>query len=308
MLPPAEAANRLCPACGTAEPVRAAEMMWPPGWTCQACGHRIAERAGLAVLAPQFADGQSGFDPSFYACLEQAEPTHFWFIARNALLVGLTRRFFPAAGALLEIGCGNGAVLQALALSREWERLAGSDLHPEGLATARRRLPADVELVQMDATRIPALQAFDLIGAFDVLEHLADDEAAIREMARVLRPGGGVILAVPQHPWLWSRADDVARHQRRYRRGELEAKLARCGFRVVFSSSFVSLLLPLMVLNRLRPRRESDYAPAREFAIGARANRMLRAVLGVEIGLTLRGIRWPIGGSRVIVGKLVPPG
>ena len=99
----------------------------------------------------------------------------------------------------------------------------------------------------MDARNIPAADVFDLTGAFDVIEHIADDEAVLRGLRRATQTGGGTIIAVPQHPWMWSRADDVAHHQRRYRRGELEAKLRRNGFEILFSSSFTAMLLPLMV-------------------------------------------------------------
>ena len=114
----------------------------------------------------------------------------------------------------------------------------GLKLHPSGLAFARKRLPPGIELVQMDAREIPALDLFDLMGAFDVIEHIADDEAVLRGMRAAMRRGGGVILAVPQHPWLWSLADEMAYHERRYRVGELEIKLRRNGF----EDSFFDLL------------------------------------------------------------------
>src|SRR5882757_1187745 len=266
-------AIRLCQRCGTAEPLLAETAIWPAGWECIGCGYRIPERDGLPLLSPDLVGSLSGFDPSWFAHLESVEDTHFWFVARNELIVGLASCYFPYARTLFEIGCGNGSVLRALAGSRDWERLVGSDIHPIGLAAARTRLPDGVELVQMDAAAIPARRVFDLIGAFDVLEHLVDDDAAIRQIAVALRPGGGVILAVPQHPWLWSRQDEAAHHQRRYRRGELETKLSRNGFRVIFSSSFVSLLLPFMILSRASWRRQRKYDPAREFEIGTLANR-----------------------------------
>jgi SAM-dependent methyltransferase len=302
-------ATRLCPACAADEPVQSGEPVWPPGWCCPACGYRLAGRDGISIFAPELADTSSGFDPACFSYLASVEATHFWFVVRNELIVGLVNRFFPDARTLLEIGCGNGAVLRALAGTRRWERLIGSDLHPSGLATARARVP-QAEFVQMDAKRIPAQNAFDLIGAFDVLEHIADDEAVLRAMRQALVPTGGVILAVPQHPLLWGCDDEMAHHERRYRQGELEAKLGRNGFEVLFSSSFVALLLPLMVASRLTARLwpPRDYDVTREFRIGPYANRMLTAILRAEVRLTLAGVRWPIGGSRVVVARAVPVG
>jgi hypothetical protein len=92
---------------------------------------------------------------------------------------------------------------------------------------------------------------------------------------------------------------------RRYRRGELEGKLERNGFVVLFSSSFVSLLLPLMIVSRMISRlRGKDAEPGREFAIAPMTNRMLAAILRAEVRATLAGMRWPVGGSRVVVARV----
>jgi SAM-dependent methyltransferase len=182
----------------------------------------------------------------------------------------------------------------------------GSELHPSGLANARKRLPSAVEFVQMDARHIPALDVFDLTGAFDVIEHIADDEGVLHGMRAATRTGGGTIIAVPQHPWLWSRADDVAHHQRRYRRGELEEKLRRNGFEVLFSTSFTALLLPLMAVSRLKARgTENDDSFLGEFRLNRHVNNLFIAILRAEIRMTLAGWRWPAGGSRIVVGRAV---
>ena len=238
--------------------------------------------------------------------LSKLEAEYFWFVTRNELIVGLANKFFPRARRFLEIGCGNGAVLQAMARSRLWDRLVGSELHPSGLAHARKRLPAQVEFVQMDARNIPGVGVFDLTGAFDVIEHIADDEGVLRGLREATQTGGGTIIAVPQHPWLWSRADDIAHHQRRYRRGELEAKLLRCGFEVLFSSSFTALLLPLMVASRWKDRRSEGAEDVfREFKLSRHVNNIFTAILRAEVRMTLAGWRWPLGGSRIVVGRAV---
>ncbi|OAF01338.1 methyltransferase type 12 [Bradyrhizobium centrolobii] len=297
--------RRRCLACGAEQAIDDNEPVWPAGWRCPACAHVVAESAGIAALAPELADTVSGMDPSSFKLLAEVEDEHFWFVARNELLAGLAARFFPDARQFLEVGCGNGAVLRAIALSRSWRRLVGSELHPSGLAFARTRLP-DVEFVQMDARHIPASAAFDLIGAFDVIEHIADDERVLGEIRRALVTGGGVIIAVPQHPWLWSRADEIAYHERRYRRGELEEKLQRSGFEVLFSTSYASLLLPMMIASRLRGRgTQTNEQVEREFTLDPRINGLFMAILRAEVRLTLAGLRWPAGGSRVVVGRAI---
>jgi SAM-dependent methyltransferase len=244
-------------------------------------------------------------DPRFFEGLSKLEAEYFWFVARNELIVGLINKYFADARRFLEIGCGNGAVLQAVGRARSWERLAGTELHPSGLLHARKRLPS-AEFAQMDARAIPALNAFDVIGAFDVIEHIEDDEGVLREMRAATRNDGGIIIAVPQHPWLWSRADVVAYHQRRYRRGELEAKLRASGFEVSFSSSYTALLLPLMAANRLRGQgSETEQDVFDEFRLNRHVNRLFTAILHLEVRATLGGVRWPAGGSRIVVARAV---
>jgi SAM-dependent methyltransferase len=302
-----EAANpgRRCLICNAVESIAGNGPVWPSGWRCAACGHMVPQVEGIPMFAPALADTISGFDPKAFGELAELEAEHFWFVARNQLIVGLANKFFPAARRFLEIGCGTGFVLRAIAGSRQWERLVGSELHPTGLAHARKRLPSEVEFVQMDARDTPAVGIFDLTGAFDVIEHIADDEAVLRGLRAATQAGGGTIITVPQHPWLWSRADEVAHHERRYRRGELEMKLRRNGFHVLFSSSFAALLLPLMAVSRLKGHGKKPDEDIYEFRLNPALNRLLLEVLYVEVRMTLAGVRWPAGGSRVVVARAV---
>ena len=297
--------GRRCLICNAIEPITRNEPVWPLGWHCPACGHVIEQTEGIATFAPELADTISGFDPKAFDELAELEAEHFWFVARNQLIVGLATKFFPEARRFLEIGCGTGFVLRAIAGSRRWERLVGSELHPSGLAHARKRLPSEAEFVQMDARDIPAVGVFDLAGAFDVIEHIADDEAVLRGLRAAAQTGGGCIIAVPQHPWLWSRADEVAHHVRRYRRGELETKVRRNGFEVLFSSSFTALLLPFMAASRLARNNKHGDQDAYEFRLSPTANRVFLEILRAEVRMTLGGVRWPAGGSRIVVGRAV---
>jgi SAM-dependent methyltransferase len=250
-----------------------------------------------------------GFDPGLFNTLARHEETSFWFANRARLITFLLRKFFPHTKSFLEIGCGTGSVLVALRLAFPRLTLAGSELLPRGLEFARKRLDSDVLLLQMDARSIPASEEFDVIGAFDVLEHIKEDEQVMAQIHAALKPGGGTIIAVPQHPWLWSPADESACHQRRYARGELERKLQRAGFRILHSTSFNALLLPLMIASRFTMRAQAHSGarlePLSELQMPDWLNRVLSAILQSEIALTMAGLRWPIGGSRMAVGQRV---
>lgn len=292
--------SRLCSSCGFAEPIGGDQAIWPPGWLCKACGHRAEVRDGIPLLAPALADTDIGMDTGLFSHLQAWEADNFWFVPRNRMIVGLLRRYFPQAEAFLEIGCGTGFVISAVADLKNWRRLVGSELHPSGLEIARKRLGRRVEFVQADARAIPASDAFDVIGAFDVLEHIDDDLGTLKSMYRALKVSGGLILTVPQHPWLWSTTDEAAHHVRRYRRNELARKVRSAGFRVLFSGSYSSLLLPIMIASRLW-RREKEELLRREFELSATLNRLFMKILDVEVSLTIAGMSFPAGGSSVVV-------
>ena len=300
---------RLCPACGRAELIQDTQRVWPVGWVCGACGEAVAAADGIPLFAWKLADTVTGMDPQNFAFLAEVEQRHFWFAPRNRLITGLVKRYFPDADDIFEVGCGTGIVLSALSEARRWRRIAGSELHPSGLKVARRRLGPAVELVQMDARAIPAERVFDVIGAFDVIEHIKEDEQVLQAMHRAVRPGGGVIVAVPQHPWLWSAADVLGHHIRRYRRGELETKIRNAGFRTLFTGSYNFLLLPLMAASRIAERLSSKHpkdavvAVEAEFAVPHALNALFKAALQAEVSLTLRGLRFPAGGSRIVVAR-----
>src|SRR5919205_3799350 len=129
-----------------------------------------------------------GYDPAYFARIAEKEPQSFWFRARNRLLIWALRTYFHDARSLLEIGAGTGFVLATLHAAFPELRLVGSELYAEALDLARNRLPPDVELIQLDARALPYDSDFDVVGAFDVLEHIVDDEAVLAGGGRA---GGG---------------------------------------------------------------------------------------------------------------------
>lgn len=244
-----------------------------------------------------------GYDPAFFARLAALEAHNYWFQHRCRVIVWALRRYAPGCRSFLEIGCGTGFVLQAIRESFPAALLVGGDLFPEALAFAEERVPS-AKLLQLDACNLPYNGEFDAAGAFDVLEHLSHDEDALAGLSRSLRPGGILVLTVPQHPWLWSRADDAAQHQRRYTRDQLIERVKDAGLRVCYAGSFVSTVLPAMALSRLWPRARGDVLA--ELSVSPALNGMLSFMLALERPVIRAGIRLPSGGSLVLVARRPP--
>jgi SAM-dependent methyltransferase len=275
------------------------------GWACRACGYEPPLIAGFPAFAPELAASNEGYDAAYYGDLYALEARNYWFRARNALLAWALCKYFPAARTFLEIGCGTGFVLAGIAGAMPQLAIHASEISSGGLPYAARRVP-QAELFQMDARAIPYAGHFDIIGLFDVLEHIEDDALVLAQAHRALRSGGGLMLTVPQHRFLWSQYDQHAHHVRRYGAQELKRKVLAAGFRIVMMTSFVSLLLPLMMLSRLMRRAPAaDFDVLAELRVGRVANFLLESALALERALIAIGARFPAGGSLLLIAQRV---
>ncbi len=246
--------------------------------------------------AGAFADGD-------VARLASAEDRSFWFRARNRLLLQTLAAEFPGAGSFLEVGCGNGYVLGAVAGRHPGMRVAGADLSGAGLRRAGERAPG-ATLLRADARALPFEAEFDVVGAFDVIEHVWEDEAALAALRRAVRPGGGVLVTVPQHRWLWSETDRYSGHERRYTRAELIGKLEAAGLGVRWTTSFTTVLLPAMAASRAwQAVSGRPYDPARELRLAGGVDRAADLAMRLEGTIIARGARLPAGGSLLAVAE-----
>jgi SAM-dependent methyltransferase len=247
--------------------------------------------------------GDASYDPELFERLSQAEPRSFWFRARNSLIVSVLGRYFPRFASLLEVGCGSGHVLSGIRDVYPLARLVGCDLFEEGLQIARDRIP-DGEFHRLGIHELSFDGEFDVVCALDVLEHLDDDQAALVQMRRAVKPGGGIVLLVPQHKLLWSGADTFAHHRRRYGRSELVTQVRSAGFEIEFTSSFTTFLLPAMFVSRMLQRAtHRPYNLWKELEPGA-LNRVFELLLDAERRLVVeRGRSLPVGGSLLVVAR-----
>lgn len=274
---------------------------------CPICGNSALIDKDIILHAPDMAFEGGGFNPEAFKKLAGLEETNFWFRARNHLILWALHKFVPtdakadSLGKYLEIGCGTGYVLKGVKSAFKNTQVFGSEIFTLGLEQAKNRL-TDITLMQMDARRIPYQDEFDVIGAFDVLEHIDEDEIVISEVFRALKPGGVFIATVPQHDWLWSKLDDYACHKRRYKSIELQKKMKQAGFKIIKTTSFVSLLLPLMYMARNQNKdKKAEFDPVKELALPKILNQILYAIMKIEIGLLKLGVSFPFGGSRLVL-------
>jgi len=282
-----------CPGCGAT--------FLAEDWRCPRCGHEPALVDGFRAFAPEIAAGAAGYDAAHFAQLAQIEAGSFWYRARNRLVSWALRRYFPAARSFFEAGCGSGFVLAGVAAAYPGLRLTASEAAVAGLANASMRVPR-AALFQADARRLPWCEEFDVAGAFDVIEHIVEDDAVLQSLHEALVPGGGLLLTVPQHPFLWSEFDARSGHVRRYRAAALRAQLQRAGFEILRMTSFMSLTLLPMLLSRLRPPR-ADYDPVDQLRLPRWLDAMLSAALAVERAAIRAGLSLPMGGSLLVVAR-----
>lgn len=272
----------------------------------------FTEIEGIRCYAPTLALDHADYPSGGFDVTAEVEARSFWCRTRNRVLTQVFQRFTDRARRLdvLEIGCGIGGVINALRHIPNLQ-LTGSEIYVHGLRYARSRMP-DIEFIQLDATAIPFRAAFDVVGAFDVLEHIEQDELVMQQVHDTLRPGGAFVVTVPQYPWMWSTLDELVHHKRRYRRRELVERLERAGFEVVYVTSFVTVLFPVMVatrfFDRFRSRAEDPMVDFSAHVAPPRALNLLCDWLtrldeaALRIGLTL-----PFGGSLLAVARRRSP-
>ncbi|MBU2623851.1 MAG: class I SAM-dependent methyltransferase [Proteobacteria bacterium] len=274
-------------------------------WHCPNCGWQPERSGTVPVFAPELAQNNSGFKASYFGPLAELEASHFWFRARNALIIWALGKYGARVSSFMEIGCGTGFVLQGIARNFPKIHLVGSEIYPEGLAFAVDRIEGG-EFMQMDARQIPFVAEFDAIGAFDLLEHVAEDETVLKQMHQALKPGGLLLLTAPQHRWLWSSVDEYSCHIRRYTAQELHDKVVLAGFTIMRSTSFVISLLPFMLISRLLQRNKSEsFVPQAESQIHPLLNRIFEGFLRLELWLIRMGVSFPFGGSRLVVATKI---
>jgi SAM-dependent methyltransferase len=275
------------------------------GWTCPHCGFTPRREGNCVVLLHDNQQAPAGYDVALFPEIAKLEDRNFWFRSRTSLITWALHRYFPGARTFLEVGCGTGCVLAGVAAAYPDLDLYASEPFAEGLQFAQQRVKK-AAFLQIDARAIPYVGEFDVIGAFDVLEHIDEDRQVLTQLHQAVAPGGGILLTVPQHEFLWSRQDDEAGHVRRYKAVDLHNKLIDAGFRIRRMTSFVSMLLPAMLISRVLKQRNSAHFDALdELRIAPALNAAMGVLMDLERALIRAGVSLPAGGSLLVAAHKI---
>jgi SAM-dependent methyltransferase len=230
----------------------------------------------------------------------RVEDRHWWYRGRRQVLERTIGRLrLEPRARILDAGCGSGRNMVDLARHGE---VTGVEL---SRASAELALARGVgEVVEGSVMEMPfAAAAFDLAVCLDVIEHLQDDRGALRELRRVVAPGGALLVTVPAYQWLWSGHDEVNHHHRRYNRATLERAAREAGWECAVATHFNSLLLPVAIALRALDRL---HARATESSLDLWVppdplNWLLQQPLNLEAALIGRGGHIPAGLSLLAV-------
>jgi SAM-dependent methyltransferase len=241
------------------------------------------------------------FDEGQAATLAADDATHWWFRSKAAFVADAIQRHGPDLGptsTLLDVGAGSGGVTAQLG----WpgERLLGVEGSPVLAAQGHRghSLPMAVGSVELLPVRA---SSFDVATALDVIEHVHEPEVVLREVARALKPGGLAIITVPAHPSLWSPADELLGHVRRYRRPLARQQAEACGLQVLeLTHVFSWLVVPVWLHRRVASSPEAQLGLSQRSAVVDAAALVLTRL---ERTVT-RVVSLPFGTSILLVARL----
>jgi len=239
-----------------------------------------------------------------YEIMYANEDVHWWFQGTRTVILDYSRmsgsQSEESVPKVLDVGCGTGATLVALA---EVADVTGIELDAGAVAFCRER--GLEQVVEGSAESLPFSDgAFDMVFALDVIEHLDDDEAGLREFLRVLKPGGKLVVTVPAYQFLWSQHDEALHHRRRYTRPQLLRALQSAEFHIDRASYYNTLLFPLVAGVRLMQRLVGTNGPAKsDVSLPPRwLNGLLYTLLASE-RFALRGFRLPFGVSLIAIAS-----
>lgn len=292
--------NLICPKCKRGIQLKS------NSYYCSNCNIFYSIRNGIPCFVDKNYRGD-GFSPENLRFLSGMEEKYFWHKGRREIIYQIIKDW---AGdkisnlRMLELGCGNGNILQYL--KKKGIDVEGGDISFEGLVFCKKIV--DIPLCQIDALNTPFVsESYDIVGLFDIMEHLADDQLLLREAYRICKKGGLIIVTVPAYKSLWSYFDEISGHKRRYSKKELVSKLQKAGFKAKKISYYMFFLFPLYWAFRklnISKKDSKSIAPSKltEQKYIPVVNSLFLLFLRIEKWL-LKKIDLPFGASLICVAK-----
>lgn len=240
-----------------------------------------------------------------YLDLYQKEETYWWHVGRRKLAFTLLQKYVFDQGAgnpIMDAGCGTGGNMEVL---QAFGQVFGVDKEEAALSFCRKRGLKNLYLADITKALPFEDSYFSLVTGFDMLEHVEDDERALQEFHRILKPGGTLFLTTPAHPFLWSKWDEVCDHKRRYESQELRQKVEAAGFKIKrFSSSNFFIFPPAVFVRKLKetliPNKEgysTDFMPVPTFF-----NELLIWLYALE-AMLIANFDLPFGLSYIVLAE-----
>lgn len=263
---------------------------------------RYHKNEGIISFLDETSPDHSDYKEAGLHSLSASETNHFWFICRKEYILKAFQRYLSTSCTILEVGAGTAYV--AKGLIETGYNVAVGEYHLAGLQYARRK--GISKCYQFDLFIPPFRDKYDAIGMFDVVEHLQDDVLALKQTAKMLKPGGLMFITTPAHNWLWSQNDSLSGHKRRYTKKTMHKLLDKAGLQVIYIRYFFIFILPLLLLRRIVNRDSGKnvkpIARTEKITINSFVNFMLLWVTRFENKIT-KWIPNIAGGSLLVVAK-----
>lgn len=257
---------------------------------------------GSVFFHPDIDEHFNDYDASGLDILFQAENTHFWFNNRKKIILELFNKYIGKSDKIIEIGAGTGNVARML-LEKGYQVSVG-EIHSTGIEYAKNY--GIHERYQFDLMRCPFKEHFDVVGMFDVLEHIEYDHKALENVNQMLKPNGKVVITVPAHMWLWSREDKIAHHKKRYELHQITKLFNDNNFRVIEAKNFFVTILPLLYLRTITHRDNQKEVSKDEYNKSIKVNSIVNKVLDILLSIEkslLKNYKPSIGGSIILIAQ-----
>ncbi|MCU7835950.1 MAG: class I SAM-dependent methyltransferase [gamma proteobacterium symbiont of Taylorina sp.] len=234
------------------------------------------EKNGVKIFHHDTNKNHADYNSQGLDNIYKVEEEHFWFISRKDFILQQMIKDIDFTSKIIEIGAGTGNVSQYLKLNG-YTNISVGEMHAKGLVYANSYGLKDC--YQFDLLRSPFEDEFEVVCAFDVLEHIEKDEVALENIYKMLTKSGKIILTIPAHQWLWNRADSIAGHKRRYTRRQIISKLEDAGFSIISTSYFFISIIPLLLLRSLLNKDSFDAISPEEYKSNISINPILNKIL-----------------------------